>query len=374
MRRFLIPLLFVPGAVGLAAPAAEPCPTPTAYRTAELLRLAKEQRADWAPVLFQKVDPPAKADPAPKKKFGRGLKPTPRWKIAATKQFDPRGVRLPTSVAYVPTKLSMWLNDSQGDCVTAEEAFNQDVMGTFIADTTVQAWAGKYGFLDGANLTDVMDQMKLSGFSQGGSTYGVGSYSSVNFTDEPSLQAAISLGVVKYGLDANALPSGAGNANGWYAYGGNPGQFGNEDHCMGFCGFGSPQAMFTALGMAVPADWPAASKTAYLVFTWSTIGVVDHAWVMSTVGEAYVRQPDATINGAPQPNPGPNPPNPPNPPPPPPSGGTTIIFNGGLTPGSTGTYTVPADGGVYITSDMTLAQIVARFNEAVKAKPVPLKP
>ena len=139
-------------------------------------------------------------------KFARGAKPCPRHKLAAA---TPHRITspVPPQVAYVPSKMSFWLNNSDGDCVTAEEAFNKDVSGVFILDSTVQAWAGQYGYLNGAELPDVMDQMAKAGFSQGGSVYGDGQYTSVDYSNESILQSALSIAPVKIGIDANALPS-----------------------------------------------------------------------------------------------------------------------------------------------------------------------
>jgi hypothetical protein len=215
----------------------------------------------------------------------------------------------------------MWLNDQFGDCVTAEEAFAKaaySVMNgqpeVFIQDSVVQTWATQNGFLDGANLTDVMDQMAKSGFQQGGVTYGDGPYASVDYSTESVLQNAISLGPVKIGIDANALPSGAGNQQGWVATGGSPGQFQNEDHCVSLCGYGTAQYLFQQLGVSLPSGLQP-TQTGYLLYTWSTIGFVDHAWIMSTCAEAWLRNPTT---------PGTNPPPPPPPPPTPSSGVVTV--------------------------------------------------
>lgn len=261
----------------------------------------------------------AQAPPAPKadpdkpgldqlkkdaKAFKRGAKPTPRAKLFAAKKFVPTGIRALPQVAYVPKKLDMWGNDQYGDCVSAEEAANQAMCGVFIDPQIVIAWARKNGWLNGADLTEVMDAMQKSGFVQGGKTYGDGAYTAVDYTNETTLKAALSLSPVKLGMDASALPSGAGNQQGWYAFGGKPGQFNNEDHCTNLCGYGPASFCFQVVGAQLPAGVDP-NKPCYLHYTWSTIGVVDHDWIMSTVGEAWSRNPDQTIDGQPQPNPGP---------------------------------------------------------------------
>lgn len=244
-------------------------------------------------------------------KFPRGAKPTPRHRLAAATPHVPLAAA-PAQVAYIPKKLSMWGNNQYGDCVTAEEAFNKAVSGEFISDSIVINWASQNGYLNGAMLDEVMDSMKRSGFQQDGNTYGDGGYKSVDFSNEAILQSALAIAPVKIGIDADALPSGAGNQQGWYAFGGSPGQFRNEDHCVALAGYGTASYLFQQLNVSVPAGVDP-NKPCYLLFTWSTIGLVDHDWIMSTVGEAWVRDPSSTVNGQPQPNPGPVP----VPPPPP---------------------------------------------------------
>src|ERR1017187_1771894 len=199
--------------------------------------------------------------------FPRGAKPTPRHKLLSSNPHRHTG-STPSQVIVIPPFLEMWLNDADGDCVTAEEAaaiaFYSVMMGlpeTRITDATVLAFCNKFGFLNGANLTDVMDKMISDGFVQD-SGYKDGPYTGVDYSNESVLQNAISVGPVKLGIDANALPSTAGNANGWYATGGNPGQFSNEDHCVMAPGFGPAVALFKALGVAMPPSFTA-TQTAY---------------------------------------------------------------------------------------------------------------
>src|ERR1019366_7406350 len=103
---------------------------------------------------------------------------------------------------------------------------------TFVTETTAIAWASQGNYLNGANLTDVMTDRQTRGMTASdGKTYVAGPYTSVDYSIEATLQAALAIGPVNIGMDSNALPSGAGNANGWYAFGGTPGQFSQEDHC-----------------------------------------------------------------------------------------------------------------------------------------------
>ncbi len=102
------------------------------------------------------------------------------------------------------------------------------------------------------------------------------------------MKAAIAQGVVKLGIDANALPAGAGNEQGWYAFGGK--HMNNEDHSVPLHGYGTAAEMFKAISVPLPGGVDPA-RPAYLLFTWGTIGVVDFQWVQSCCGEAWIRSP-----------------------------------------------------------------------------------
>lgn len=323
-----------------------------------------------------------KADtPAPMKKFKTGARPTPKHKLFAAPRFDHMKAKAPPAqFAWVPSKLSMWLNDQYGDCVTAEEAFKCATQGIFIQDSTVQAWASANGVLDGADLQQVIQAMQQKGFQQDGNTYGDGPGSVINFSDETALQTAIAAGPVKIGIDANALPSGAGNQNGWVGTGGSPGQFTNEDHCVALCGYGTAQYLFQQLHVPLPSTLQP-TQTGYLLFTWNTIGFVDHAWIMSTVGEAWLRTPnEVTTGNGPippdpplNPTPSPTPPMPPIPPAPVPP--TPPAIPTGTIPASDGgsftiSYTPPATGKTLNVDGVpdTVVQALQTIIAAEKAK------
>jgi len=249
----------------------------------------------------------------PDPRFKTGARPTPRHKLASAKPFFPLR-RGGAQAGWVPAKMSTWGNTQYGDCVTAEEAFAKDAWsGNYLlSDQVVIEWAQQNGFLNGADLTDVMSAMAAKGFPYNTFTLGDGPYQSVDYSTESVLQAAIELGPVKIGIDSQALPSTAGNQAGWYATGGSPGQYNSEDHCVSLAGYGTAQWLYQQLNVPLP-DALQSTQAGYLLFTWGTLGFVDHAWIMSTCGEAWIRNP--TTTGGPQP--APPPPSPPGPPPPP---------------------------------------------------------
>ena len=293
-------------------------------------------------------------------KFPRGLTPTTRHGLLAAPRFK-MTVSGPAQVLMLPKQLSMWGNSQYGDCVSASEAAAIAAYSvycglpeTFIPEANVISWAKRYGYLNGANLDEVMTQRAKNGMvASDGKTYTAGPYLAVDYSNESVLQAALAVGPVNVGMDANALPSGAGNNQGWYAFGGRPGQFSNEDHCCRLFGYGSTTVLFQEISQTYgvnvtpPANAPA---NGYLYFTWSTVGVVDHAWLMSTVGEAWVCNP-TTVGQAPAPVP-PTPPTPPTPPVPPAPGGDSVTIT--VTQNGKATTTVlplASSGGILWPTD-----------------------
>jgi hypothetical protein len=339
------------------------------------------------------AQPPKPADPPKQvRKFKTGAKRTPQHKVAAaiangSLRVHKAASTTPAQFAMIPKQTSMWLNDTEGDCVSASEAAQIAAYSTavgpeyFIQDATVQAFCTKYSTCNGADLLSVIQQMQTDGMHQGTDTIQDGVSSVVDFATEATLQNALSQGPVKVGMDSSALPAGAGTASGWSAFGGTPGQFTNEDHCCELFGYGPTAWLCQQLGVPAPAGAPANS---YLFYTWNTIGIVDHAWIMSTVGEAYLRGP-VIINGKALPaiQPGPAPPVPPVPPVPPGPVGqvtsATLTFADGstqtltssatkqvamitYTDGSTQTVTPPA-----ATNFAELRKAVGKWKAAQKA-------
>lgn len=243
-------------------------------------------------------------------KYARGARPSPRHALCAATPFRPARAALP-QVAYVPKQLSFWGNQTDGDCVTAEEFFAKDATGYFLPESLAIAWASAHGVLNGAALDQVLDWMVNDGPVVGNQHYNDGPKQSVDYSNEAVLQAAIDQGPVKIAIDANALPQNAGPPNGWYATGSK--QYPNTDHCVSIAGHGPTNWLYQQLNMPMPGGLP---PVGYLLFTWSSIGFVDHAWIMGTCVEAWVRNP-TTVGIPPL---GPTPPPPPPPPGPTPTG------------------------------------------------------
>jgi len=152
----------------------------------------------------------------------------------------------------------------------------------------------------------------------------------VDYTSAPDLQSAIAQGPVKIAIDADALPSGAGNQSGWYAL--QHGNWRNTDHCVGLSGYGSAAFLYNALKIPLPAK-VSAQTPGFLLFTWDTLGFVTHAWLTGTCVQALWRKP--TTPGL-------------SPGPPPPPSAATITLSQDLV---AGVYTIGKPPGLGLTPE-----------------------
>lgn len=226
----------------------------------------------------------------------RGAFPSPRYRLAAATPHTITGPT-PPQVLYKPSKLSFWLNDKDGDCVTAEEAFAKACHQPeiFISDAEVEKWAKAHNVLNGANLTDVLDAMETKGFQQGGYTYNDGPNVAVDWTNAALLQNAIAHGTVKIGVAADQLEAAVPNppTNGWFATGFK--QDKNEDHCVSLCGYGTFSWLASQLGVQLPHG-VAGTTPGYGMFTWDSIGIIDVPSMVAITHEAWLRNPVTVVH------------------------------------------------------------------------------
>lgn len=244
---------------------------------------------------------------------------------------------VPTSI-LAPTQMSMWGNDTYGDCVTAEEFFAKDIYPVWIgAGTTIDmpealavTWAQQNGYLNGANLTDVMDTMISTGVSYNGTTYTDGPYTAVDYTNWSNLTSAISQGPVKIGVASGQFDgvAGVGDQNGWVMSGFAPDS--NEDHCVSLCGYGTMSYLAGAMGITLPAGVNG-TVNGLLLYTWDSIGLIDFQSMTNITAEAWLRTPTTPQTPVPSPTPAPSPAPSPTPSPVPVVGGSYTI---------TGTFTL----------------------------------
>jgi hypothetical protein len=193
----------------------------------------------------------------------------------------------PPQLLYNPGKLSYWGRHS----VTAEEAFAKacHVPEIFISDQEVETWAEQHG-RDEATILDVLDWMTTDGFKQDGHRYDDGPHFAVNWTNAAILQNAIAHGPIKVGIAADQLEPAFQNypQNGWCATG-----FKEDtkyDHCASLCGYGTFAWLARQLEGQLPPGINGATA-GYGMFTWGTIGIIDHPSMLAITGEAWLRNP-----------------------------------------------------------------------------------
>lgn len=220
-------------------------------------------------------------------KHKTGAKPTPKQFLDVMPKRNAKNHAAPPAAYLVlPTTLSYWLNDEDGDCVTAEEAFNKACDGILIADSTVQTWASQYGFLNGADLPTVMQQMASSGFKQNGNTYNDGPFVTVDLTQWSEVASAASAGRIKIGVASSQEQNVVGQTNGWFALDFQPDP--NEDHCNAICGQGSLQQLSTWLNVTPPVGKDP-NMQCVAVFTWKTVGIMSFTSMNNISQEGYLR-------------------------------------------------------------------------------------
>jgi hypothetical protein len=229
----------------------------------------------------------------------RGAIPSPRHRLAAA---EPHKIvsGVPAQFIRIPKQLSMWGNDTYGDCVTAEEAFAKSchTPEIFISESFVIKWAGANGFLNGADLITVLDKMESEGFTPTKWNYKDGHPVSVDWTSPSVLHSAIFSGPVKIGIAAGQLDAVVAPnpsfipENGWIATGFQRDT--NEDHCVALCGYGTITWLAAQLKTRVPLKING-SVQAYAMFTWNSIGIIDESSMIAITHEAWLRNPTTIV-------------------------------------------------------------------------------
>ena len=222
------------------------------------------------------------------------VKPTPRHRLAAA--MPHAAVTAPAQYLVVPSKLSMWKNADEGDCIAAGEALAKATTGIFISDDTVQAWATKNNDLNGGDIESLLTVMQTAGFEQDGNAYNDGPHTAVDWTVAATLQSAISQGPVKIGVASAQLQnvSNIGQQNGWFATGFKTDP--NLDHDTELVGYGTIAWLAECFGVPLPSTVDG-TKPAYALFTWGTVGIIDAPSLEAIVGEAWLREPTTVTLG-----------------------------------------------------------------------------
>lgn len=151
---------------------------------------------------------------APKQKFQTGGKPTPFPKLVAAIKSGKVGIyrssTAPPQVIVVPKKLSVWGNNQYGICVTSESCFAVSDYSTyvglnqiFVTEATCIKWAKDRGYLNGAWLLEVIEDMQKDGIKdEFGLLRRAGKASTVDYSNEETLKSAIAQGPLSIAIDS----------------------------------------------------------------------------------------------------------------------------------------------------------------------------
>jgi hypothetical protein len=225
-----------------------------------------------------------------------GAIPSTKEQIAAAPRFAPT-VPAPTEYIIRPPQLSIWGNDVNGDCVTAEEAFAKACHAPeiFISEAEVIAWATQHGVLNGASFVGVMDTMQTDGFVVGSSKYCDGPFTFVDFFNPAHLKSAITKGPIKLAVASAQLKAEYWKQYdnpAWLALGFQPDK--DIDHCISLCGFGTIGWLAGMLDAPVPSHINK-ELPAYAFFSWGRIGIMDQFTIEAIATEAWLRQPTTIV-------------------------------------------------------------------------------
>ena len=261
--------------------------------------------------------------------------------------------------------LSYWLNQQDGDCVTAEQCYNIDLASTIasgqgyvVSDNDVLSFARQYGLLNGADLAQVDSIMQTNGLpTSDGKLFKVGATAAVDWTNYEEVCAATieAKGSLQMAIAAGQLESAADDSK-VFNYAFNFRADGNADHCTGLgAGYGIAQKCLDALnafyasllakngkiitcrletGSSGDKVWRAQTLTSFspqslpsgvdpntpsfVMFSWNRLWIISAQSVTAITDEMYIRQPSSFDANHPSP-PIPQPPSPPAPQPPAPT-------------------------------------------------------
>lgn len=239
----------------------------------------------------------------------RGGKPSPASAMAKTPRHSRKPGAPPNFIIPPPATISAWGNvqypgvPGYGDCTTAEEAFakachNPEI---FIADGEVIRWASQHysadgeSFLNGASCYDVLVAMQSDGFHQDNNIYDDGQINTVDYETAATLQSAITEGPVKIAISDDQLTAvwhNNGGRNGWFCTG-----FGvdhNITHVTSLFGYGTLAWLAQQLKVQLPAGIDGNSP-GYAMFTWNSLGIIDHPSMVAITSEAWLRKPTTIV-------------------------------------------------------------------------------
>jgi hypothetical protein len=291
--------------------------------------------------------------------FPRSLKRLPGHSLRVAQTTPYRLIRrglgaIPATYFVFCEVLSYWLNQQDGDCVTAEQCYNIDLASTIatgtgyvVSDNDVLSFARKYGLLNGADLAQVDSIMQTNGLpTSDGKLFKVGATAAVDWTNYEEVCAATieAKGSLQMAIAAGQLESAADDSK-VFNYAFNFSQDGNADHCTGLgAGYGTAQQCLDALnafytnllvkhGKIITCRletsssgekvWRAQTLTSFspqslpsgvdpntpsfVMFSWNRLWIISAQSVTAITDEMYIRQPSSIMTTNPNPGPGPSP-------------------------------------------------------------------
>jgi hypothetical protein len=291
--------------------------------------------------------------------FPRSLKRLPGHSLRVAQTTPYRLIRrglgaIPATYFGFCAVLSYWLNQQDGDCVTAEQCYNIDLASTIatgtgyvVSDNDVLSFARKYGLLNGADLAQVDSIMQTNGLpTSDGKLFKVGATAAVDWTNYEEVCAATieAKGSLQMAIAAGQLESAADDSK-VFNYAFNFSQDGNADHCTGLgAGYGTAQQCLDALnafytnllvkhGKIITCRletsssgekvWRAQTLTSFspqslpsgvdpntpsfVMFSWNRLWIISAQSVTAITDEMYIRQPSSIMTTNPNPGPGPSP-------------------------------------------------------------------
>lgn len=237
-------------------------------------------------------------------KHPRGAKLSPREKLISAERL-PRpkfGVAAPPEnfITICPS-YDISGNDRYGICVSAEEANHWRAWSVSngypmidIPGDTVIVWARKHGYLNGAMLTDVMDELKKNGITdRAGVTYRLKDYYAVDYTKQDEVKAAIAnYRTLNIAIAADQVDGVHTSKNGWIQLNGKADR--GMDHCVGLHGYGNLGWLCEQLKVKVPSNADS-SQFCVVMYTWGSIGIVNWKSLQNMMidSEAWARDPGA---------------------------------------------------------------------------------
>jgi hypothetical protein len=236
-----------------------------------------------------------------------GIKAAPRRALARCAPHVPIAEAIPDTYAALADKLSIFENDVDGDCDTAEEmqAINT-AWGYVVPDSDLNPFLETYGLANGANSLDVIALMQETGIDSGGNNYKDGAPTLVDPADFAAMSAAIYAGAppngppspVKIDVCADQLDPAVDLSLPFSICTGfrRDNQPWRINHDTDVAGYGTTQSLLALLNekyatsKTLPSGFTGA-EPAYIHYTWGQYQLMDAASLANIADQGYLRTP-----------------------------------------------------------------------------------